>query len=41
MTKHTRRGTRLDLYVDDGFGNCRLITFQQLVTRIVSGWPEL
>ncbi len=41
MTIHTRRGTRPALYVDDGFGNCRRITFQQLVTRIVSGWPEL
>ena len=41
MTMHTRRGTRFALYVDDGFGNCRLITFQQLITRLTSGWTEL
>lgn len=41
MTIHAQRGTRFSLHVDDGFGNTNLITFQQLVTRIVSGWPEL
>lgn len=42
MTKHTTRGSRLSLYPDDGFGNCQTrITFQQLITRIVTRWGEL
>lgn len=41
MTMHTRRGTRFSLHVDDGFGNTKLITFQQLITRLQSGWTEL
>lgn len=41
MTRHTNRGARPSLYVDDGFGNLRRITFHTLITRIVSGWGEL
>jgi hypothetical protein len=41
MTKHTARGTRLSMWVDDGFGNLTRITFDQLVTRLASGWREV
>ena len=41
MTKHTTRGARPSVWVDDGFGNLTRITFHELVTRIVAGWPEL
>lgn len=41
MTLHTMRGARHSLWVDDGFGNLKRIDFSQVVTRIVSGWPEL
>lgn len=41
MTMHTERGTRPSLWVDDGFGHLTRITFDQLITRITSGWPEL
>jgi hypothetical protein len=41
MSMHTQRGTRSSLWVDDGFGNLTRIDLSQLVTRIVSGWPEL
>lgn len=40
MTLHTNRGCRPSLWVDDGFGHLTRITFAELVTRIVSGWPE-
>lgn len=41
MTKHTHRGVRASLWVADDFGNLSRITFDQLTTRIVSGWGEL
>jgi hypothetical protein len=41
MTKHYNRGTRSTLWVDDGFGNLTRINFDQLITRLVSGWDEL
>jgi hypothetical protein len=41
MTNHTSRGVRPSLYADDGFGNLIRIDFDQLVTRMVTGWREL
>lgn len=41
MSLHTSRGTRQSLWVDDGFGCVTRINLDLLVTRIVSGWPEL
>ena len=41
MTKLYNRGTRSTLWVDDGFGNLTRINFDQLITRLVSGWDEL
>jgi len=41
MTKHTHRGVRVSLWVDDGFGQLKRINFAQLTTRITSGWGEL
>lgn len=41
MSKHTNRGTRFSLWVDDGFGNLRRLNIDQLSARIMSGWREL
>lgn len=41
MSKHTDRGTRFTLWVDDGFGNLSRIGIDQLSARIMSGWREL
>lgn len=41
MTMHTRRGVRFSLKVDDGFGNLIRPDYNRIITRIVSGWPEL
>ena len=41
MIRHAQRGSRMSIWVDDGFGNLKRITFDQLITRIQSGWGEL
>lgn len=41
MTLHTNRGARASLWVDDGFGQLKCITFTQLATRVMAGWGEL
>ena len=41
MTLHTDRGLRPSLWVDDGFGTLTRITYDELLTRIVSGWREI
>jgi hypothetical protein len=41
MTKHTNRGTRFTLWVDDGFGNLNRLNMDQLSARIMAGWREL
>lgn len=41
MSKHTNRGTRFTLWVDDGFGNLNRIGINQLSARIMAGWGEL
>jgi hypothetical protein len=41
MTKHTNRGTRFTLWVDDGFGNLSRIGINQLSARLMAGWSEL
>ena len=41
MSKHTNRGTRFTLWVDDGYGNLSRIAFNQLQSRLASGWSEL
>ena len=41
MSKHTDRGTRFTLWVDDGFGNLSRIGIDQLSARLLSGWREL
>jgi hypothetical protein len=41
MSNHTKRGTRITLWVDDGFGNLTRIGIHQLSARIMSGWGEL
>jgi hypothetical protein len=41
MTRHTHRGVRASLWVDDGFGRLSRITYAQLLTRIDTGWGEL
>lgn len=41
MSIHGKRGTRPSLWVDDGFGNLNRITFDDLMTRMASGWPEI
>lgn len=38
---HTDRGTRISVWVDDGFGRLTRISFSGLITRIVTGWGEL
>lgn len=40
MTRHTTRGVRPSVWVDDGFGHLTRITFDQLIARLVSGWTE-
>ncbi len=41
MTKHTNRGTRFTLWVDDGFGNLNRLNMDQLSARLMAGWREL
>lgn len=41
MTLHTHRGARVSLWVDDGFGQLKRITFVQLTNRVMAGWGEL
>jgi hypothetical protein len=41
MSKHTNRGTRFTLWVDDGFGNLTRIGIHQLSARLMAGWGEL
>lgn len=41
MTTHTTRGTRITLWVDDGFGTLRRIGIDQLSARLMAGWGEL
>lgn len=40
MIRHAHNGPRLSMLVDDGYGNTTRITFDQLVTRIITGWYE-
>jgi len=40
MTLHCDRGVRASLWVDDGFGNLRRITFSLIQSRIATGWGE-
>ena len=41
MTLHTRRGTRLSVWVDDGYGNLTRIEYDQVIARFMAGWREL
>jgi hypothetical protein len=38
MTRHTDKGPAFSLWQDDGFGVLRRIGFDQIITRIKSGW---
>lgn len=40
MTLHCKRGVRVSLWVDDGFGNLTRINFANVQLRIASGWGE-
>lgn len=38
MSRHHSRGTRISLWVDDGFGNLTRVNFGQIISRITTGW---
>lgn len=41
MTLHGTRYPAVSLWVDDGFGNLKRINFDQLITRLVTGWGNV